>query len=169
MDHYKQFLNASGKVKQMSNVTIYSKVFMEASVSQVFQSTCKGGRDINRYSLSKESKEQKSLVLVSVDSVSVCVWFCFPDSLSSNTKSTQLLFEQLRLEGFVLHHSTCFPCFSLLSLLIAILMNKRNTSIHSVMLCIDVCLLDSPPILTPDLQFKFKHISRERGYVLLPV
>jgi len=30
-------------------------------------------------------------------------------------------------------------------------------------------VFDSPPILTPDLQFKFKHISSERGYATLPV
>lgn len=55
--YYKQFLNASGKVKQMSNVTRCNKVIVEVSVSEVFQNTCKEGRDICRYSLSKESKE----------------------------------------------------------------------------------------------------------------
>lgn len=83
---------------------------MEVSVSEVFQNTWKEGKDICRYSLSKESKEWKSLAFISVNST--CVWVCFSNSLSRNTKGAQLLFEQLRLESFVLNHSTCLLCFS---------------------------------------------------------
>lgn len=60
--------------------------------------------------------------------------FGFVFSLSSNTKGTQFLSELLKLEDFVLHHSTCLSCFSAFFLLIAIIMKGKNTSIHSLML-----------------------------------
>lgn len=101
----------------------------------------------------KKAKNESHLHL-SVWTLYVCSGLFFKQS--SNTKGTQLLFEHLRLESFVLNRSTCFLCFSFLCWLLSLWMRTY------VLLCSALIsvILHSPSILTPDVQFKFKPISR---------
>lgn len=69
---------------QVSSVTIHNKVFMK--VSEAFQSMCNEGRDVPRFSLSEGNKEQKSLALVSVDCVFMCLVFVFQTVCSATEK-----------------------------------------------------------------------------------